>query len=200
MDKSKSGTQKKGRKSGKPDWKWIVTIFGATVVISTCFSLLSSSLLEDSGILSALLILLAIICIGIVFDIVGVAVTAAEEKPLHSMAARKVPGAQEAIALLKHADRVASFCNDVVGDICGVISGSASAVIAVQLIQQFELTVESVCNVALSAMVAGLTVGGKAIGKSIAMHHSVSIVHLVGRVAAMVRHPLRRKSQNKKKK
>ena len=58
------------------------------------------------------------------------AVATANEKPFHSMASRKVPGALEAIRLLRNAERVSSICNDVVGDICGVVSGSASATIA----------------------------------------------------------------------
>lgn len=199
----RAGTQKKNKKSGSPNWKWILTIFSLTIVISACISLLSSFLLEGSGIFAALVILLAIVLIGIIFDIIGVAVMSADEKPLHSMAARKVPGAQEAITLLKNADRVGSFCNDVVGDICGVVSGSASAVIAVQLITHFEISTQSICNVAMSAMVAGLTVGGKAMGKSVAMHNSTVIVHMVGRAAAAFRHPIRsitRKNKQKKRK
>ena len=72
----------------------------------------------------AFLILLVIVMVGIIFDIIGVAVTSADEKPFHSMAARKVPGSQEAIKLLRNAERVSSICNDVVGDICGVVSGT----------------------------------------------------------------------------
>ena len=200
MDKAERRSAGQKKKAGRPNWKWIATIFLLTIVISACFSTLSTYLLAESGMIAALLILLAIVFVGIVFDVVGVAVTAADEKPLHSMAARKVPGAREAIRLIQRADRVASFCNDVVGDICGVISGSAAAVIAAQLILRFQFSMESVCGVALSAMVAGLTVGGKAVGKGLAMHYSVQIVHLVGRAAAFLRHPFRRGAQKRKKK
>lgn len=101
---------------------------------------------------------------------VGVAVTAADEKPFHAMAAKKVPGAGKAIWLLRNADKVASFCNDVVGDICGIISGAASAVIAGQIIAEIAQTGRgNVVQLAMSGLVAGMTVGGKAAGKSIAM-------------------------------
>ena len=120
--------------------------------------------------------------IGILFDVVGVAVTSADETPFHSMAARKVPGAQESIRLLRNAERVSSICNDVVGDICGVVSGSASATIAVQIVNNFDFTWPNVVSLAMSALVAGLTVGGKAIGKTFAVNSSTNIVHAVGKV------------------
>ena len=116
------------------------------------------------------------------FDIIGVAVTSAEEKPFHSMAARKVPGAQDAIRLLRNAERVSSICNDVVGDICGVVSGSASATIAVQVLNNFDFSIPQLVTLLMSALVAGLTVAGKAIGKTVAIKSSTKIVATVGRV------------------
>ena len=98
------------------------------------------------------------------------------------MAARKVPGAVEAIQLLRNAERVGSICNDVIGDICGVVSGSASAAIAVRMMESFELSWPRVIGLAMSALAAGLTVCGKAIGKSIAIHSSTEIVYGVGRI------------------
>lgn len=188
------------KKSKKPPSRvrWIVLVFIATMIISACFTLLSSSILDGSGTVAALVILLLIILIGIAFDVVGVAVTAAEERPLHSMAAKKVPGAKEAIGLIKNADRVASICNDVVGDICGVVSGSASAVIAVRLLENFTPTWSSILKVAMSALVAGLTVGGKAIGKGLAMRYSVKIVHFAGRLKYIVSRPFSRKNHHKR--
>ena len=104
------------------------------------------------------------------------------------MAARKVPGAQESIRLLRKAERVSSICNDVVGDICGVVSGSASATIAAQVLSNFEFSVESVIPLIMSALVAGLTVGGKAIGKTFAMNSCTAIVHGVGKVVWAFNH------------
>ena len=161
--------------------RWVVTIFIVTIFISGAISLLSDVIMENSSVFVAFLILLAIILIGIVFDIIGMAVASADEKPFHSMAARKVPGAQESIALLRNAERVSSICNDVVGDICGVVSGSASATIAVQIISNFDFSWPQIVSLAMSALAAGLTVGGKAIGKSFAVNSSTAIVHSVGK-------------------
>ena len=168
--------------------RWVVTIFLVTILISGAISLVSDKIMASSGITVAFLILLAIVLIGILFDIIGVAVTSADEKPFHSMAARKVSGSNEAIRLLRNAERVSSICNDVIGDICGVVSGSASATIAVQILQNFEFGFPDVVNLAMSALVAGLTVGGKAVGKTFAINSSVSIVYAVGRVVHFVTH------------
>ena len=162
--------------------KWVVTIFLVTILISGAISFLSDILMENSSMGIAFLILLAIIFIGIVFDIVGMAVATADEKPFHAMAARKVPGARAAISLLRNAERVSSICNDVVGDICGVVSGSASATIAAQILKSFDFSWPQIVTLLMSALCAGLTVGGKAIGKSIAVNSCTAIVHTVGKI------------------
>ena len=125
--------------------------------------------------------------LGIIFDIIGVAVTSADEKPFHSMAARKVPGALDAIRLLRNAERVSSICNDVVGDICGVVSGSASATIAAQVLSNFDFSFPQVVTLLMSALVAGLTVGGKAIGKTVAIKSCTNIVATVGKLIYTLR-------------
>jgi len=168
--------------------RWVVTIFFTTILISGTISLLSDEIMARSGMAVAFLILLFIILIGIIFDIIGVAVTSADEKPFHSMAARKVPGAQEAIRLLRNAERVSSICNDVIGDICGVVSGSASATIAAQVLVKFDFTWPMVVSLVMSALVAGLTVGGKAIGKTFAMNSCTTIVHTAGKIVYFLRH------------
>ena len=160
--------------------RWVVTIFFVTIFVSGAISMLSDMIMSGSGILVAFLILLAIVLIGIVFDIIGVAVASADEKPFHAMAARKVPGAKESIMLLRNAERVSSICNDVVGDICGVVSGSASATIAAQILSHFEFGWPQIVSLSMSALVAGLTVGGKAIGKTFAMNSCTDIIYLVG--------------------
>ena len=162
--------------------KWVVTIFLSTILISGTISLVSDAVMEASGVIMAFLILLAIVFVGIIFDIIGMAVATADEKPFHSMASRKVMGAQESIRLLRNAERVSSICNDVVGDICGVVSGSASATIAARILSNFEFTWPQIVTLGMSALVAGLTVGGKAIGKTFALNSCTAIVHTVGKL------------------
>lgn len=117
------------------------------------------------------MILTLFISLGIVFDILGVAVTAADEKPFHSMAAHREKGAREALSLLKNASHVSSVCNDVVGDICGIVSGTTAAVIVVQL-QRALSTRTVLLSVGVTALISGLTIGGKALGKTFAIKKS----------------------------
>ena len=176
-------SKKKQKKTKKhSNVRWIVTIFFVAVLISSAISFLSSSVMEDAGIVEAFVVLLLIVLIGILFDVVGVAVMSAGEKPFHSMAAKKVPGAAEALMLLRNAEKVSSFCNDVVGDICGVVSGSASATIASQILTHFTFSWPQVVSLVMSALAAALTVGGKAIGKTFAIRSCTAIVHSVGRL------------------
>ena len=179
MSKTDAGTCKKERYKNV---RWVITIFVITILISAIISFASDSLMANSTMLVAFAILFVIVLVGIAFDIIGVAVTSADEKPFHSMAARKVPGAQESIRLLRNAERVSSICNDVIGDICGVVSGSASATIAAQVLSHFEFSWPRIVSLLMSALVAGLTVGGKAIGKTFAIKSSTTIVHNVGKI------------------
>ncbi len=192
MSKSESDSRKKGKQTRT---KWIITIFLLTIAISAVISFCSSQLMESSTMAVAFIILLVIVLIGIMFDIIGVAVTSADEKPFHSMAARKVIGAQEAIRLLRKADKVSSICCDVIGDICGVVSGSASAAIVTQILANFDFSIPQLITLGMSALVAGLTVGGKAIGKGFAIGSSTAIVHLVGKVVWSFSHIFEKKDR-----
>lgn len=168
--------------------RWVVTIFLVTIVVTSIITLLSDEIMSSSSIGVSFVILLLIVMVGIIFDIIGVAVTSADETPFHSMAARKVPGAREAIGLLRKAEKVSSICNDVVGDICGVVSGSASATIAAELLLNFEFSWPMVISLGMSALVSGLTVGGKAVGKTFAVNSSTTIVHCVGKTLYTLHH------------
>lgn len=155
-------------------------VFFLSIAISAVLSLLSSEVLESAGLILACGVLAFFILLGIAFDIVGVAVTASDERPFHSMAARKVPGAREALRLIRRANQVSSFCNDVVGDICGIVSGTTAAVIVTRLQEAFDLR-NVLVSVAVTAVISGLTIGGKALGKTFAIQRSTKVVYWAGR-------------------
>ncbi|HHW48582.1 MAG TPA: Mg2+ and Co2+ transporter CorB [Clostridiaceae bacterium] len=172
--------------SKKENIKWIITITLASFITSALLSFISSAILEDIHSFIAIFVVLIIIFIGIVFDIIGVAVTAADEVPFHAMASRKYYGARQAIRLIRNANKVSSFCNDVVGDICGVISGSASALIIVRLTQNKSPQEAVIASLVVGGLVAALTIGGKAVGKIFAMGYSNYIVYKVGVITQFV--------------
>jgi CBS domain containing-hemolysin-like protein len=158
--------------------KWFIQIFITTFMLSIIFSYISTNGVANLSLFPAILILLLVIFIGILFDVIGVAVTFANEEEFHAKATKKVEGSKSSIKLIKNASKVANICADVIGDICGVLSGAVSALIAVKISQEFGLNFN--LQFLLSALVSALTVGGKAIGKEIANNYSTPIVHAVG--------------------
>lgn len=161
----------------KPDYKWIIGITIWTFIISGTITFVSETLLKNVNIYIAFIILVLIISIGISFDIIGVAVTAADETPFHSMASRKVHGARKAVSLIRNADKVSNFCNDVIGDVCGVVSGGTGAVIVTKIMSSISLKDGLVLTIVISAAIASLTVGGKALGKQYAISQCNNIVY-----------------------
>ena len=198
--KAEDAPKERGKQKSKKhsNWRWVVTIFFVTIAISSTISFVSSAVMERASIVVATLVLLFIVALGIVFDIIGVAVMSAGEKPFHSMAAKKRRGAAAALPLLRNAEKVSSFCNDVVGDICGVVSGSASAVLAAMALQHF--APESVAQLIMSALIAGLTIAGKAIGKTFAMKQATSIVLTVAQPIAFFKRLFHREPAKKRRK
>ena len=190
--RSKHNRKQKKQKKSNPV-RWIIFIFFLTVAISAAISFLSSCVLSDAGMFGAFLVLLFIVLLGILFDIIGVAVMSASEKPFHSMASKKLPGAMEALKLLRSAEKVSSFCNDVVGDICGVVSGSASAVIAVKALSS--VGSDTFANLLMSALVAGVTIAGKACGKNVAMKNATAIVYMVSKPIYYIKSLFRKKKK-----
>ena len=136
----------------KEQIKWFIQVFIMTFILSMLFSYISANGVSNISLIPAILILILVIGIGIFFDIIGVAVTVANEHEFHAKASKKIEGSKASIKLIRNAPKVANICADVIGDICGVLSGAIRA----------------------------LTVGGKALGKGVANNNSTKIVHAVG--------------------
>lgn len=121
-----------------------------------------------------IIILFLVIFIGIIFDMIGVAVLSANEASFHAKASNKIYGAKKSVELIKNANRTSSVCCDVVGDICGIISGALAASLVILLWDT------PIFSIILTATVSSLTVGSKAIGKKIAIKHADTIIGKVG--------------------
>lgn len=170
---------KKESKNGiSENTKWVIQSFFITFILSLIFAYISTNGVSNLSLIPAFLILLLVMFLGILFDIIGVAVTVANEEEFHAKATKKVKGSKDSIRLIKNAPKVANICADVIGDICGVLSGSISALIAIKISTQLNLPFN--IQYMLSALVSALTVSGKAYGKGIANKHSTEIVHRVG--------------------
>ena len=161
---------KKNKEKEHSKTKWFVEVFITTFILSMAFSYISNNGVTHLNIISSVIILIAVIAI------VGVAVTVAKEHEFHAKATKKVKGAKTSIKLIKNAAKVANICADVIGDICGVLSGAISALIAAKISEKVGINLQFI----ISASVAAITVGGKALGKEIANKNSTQIVHFVG--------------------
>lgn len=181
MQRGKSSKVKfrNNNRSKKTNYKTILIIVLFTFIVTVLFSYIFGSLMDRVSMQIALMVLLVIIAIGVLADGIGNAVVTAEETPFHSMAAQRVKGAKESILLIRNAPAVANFFNDVVGDICGIISGSAAAAIVLQVEKGWSIN-SVVFGMAMSGLVAAMTVGGKAIGKGFAISHANAIIYNVG--------------------
>ena len=164
--------------------KWIITVLLLSFCLSILMSLGSNMIIPKINIYVGIVIILLFIAISILFDMIGVAITAAEERPFHSMASKKVKGSTHSVKLLKNSDKLASICNDVIGDVCGVVSGSAGVLVANTLADIIDKDVTLVVLLT-TALIASLTITGKALGKSIAIKNSESITFTVGKVLSI---------------
>lgn len=172
--------KKKKSKEEHSKYKWYITAFVVTFLLSLLFSFISTTAITNLELIPAILILILVIFVGIIFDIIAVAVTVSEEESFHAKATKKISGSKTAIKLIRNSARVANICADIIGDVCGVLSGAISAIIALKISEQFSLNVNT--QFLLSAISASLTVGGKAIGKEIAQKNTEKIVWAVSKI------------------
>ena len=164
--------------------KWIITVLILSFTISIVMYLISESLIPKTNMYFGIVVILVFIGLSILFDIIGVAITAAEEKSFHSMASKRVKGSTHSVKLLKNSDKLASICNDVIGDVCGVVSGSAGVLVADSISKTYNLN-QSIVILITTALIASLTITGKACGKSVAINNSEKITFRVGKILSI---------------
>lgn len=172
------------KKSKKSNTVWIIQIVMLTFIISMIFSSISETFISKINLIGGIIILFIFIGLGVLFDMIGVAFTSVDEEPFHAKSSRKVIGASTAVKLIKNADKVSSFCNDVVGDICGILSGSAGIMIATSVVNKFHLNT-LVVSLVVTSLIASLTIGTKALGKGIAIKNNKKIVFKFSKVLSI---------------
>jgi hypothetical protein len=183
-------------KVGQGKWIWALKVFVLSISLSIIFTISSEYFMASTGIVFSIITVLILVSIAILSDIIGVAVTVSSAQPFNSMSARKVRGAKEALILVKNAEKVSVICNDIIGDICGVVSGTAGAAIVGRITANVVDTNVVVLIMALTtAIIAGITISGKSLGKVVAINKSEKIVLYIGRLLA----PIWRKSKPKNK-
>ena len=178
-------TKKKEKiNKNKTEWNWIFKVVLISFTLSIIMSYVSTTTIPNINIIAGTVVTLLFIGLGILFDIIGVAGTSADEKVFNSMSARKIKGASLAVKMKKSAPKVSSLCCDIVGDTCGIISGTATATIATNLSKITHINILLVTLLS-SAIAASLTIGGKAIGKSFAMNKSNIILYEFAKIISI---------------
>lgn len=167
----------------KDNIKWIILVFVLTFVLSACFSGVAT-LVSDINVILTGIILAVVILIGIIADMIGVAVLSGNEATFHAKASRKIKGAGVCVNLIRSASKVSSVCNDIIGDICGILSGALGTTLAL-FISGVTALPHPVCALIVAAGVSTLTVGGKALCKSIAVKNSDGIIFALGSFLAI---------------
>ena len=150
---------------------WVIKITVLSFIISFIFSFTSEVLISKIGFFIGLVVLIFFVTLGVIFDMVGIAITASSEKVFYSMASKKVHGARLAIRLKKNAPKVSSFCNDVIGDICGIMSGSAGVTMVLSIAKMTDKNLW--LTLLVTSLIAAVTIGGKALGKTYALKCTV---------------------------
>jgi CBS domain containing-hemolysin-like protein len=176
----------------KDSLKWSTKITLITLTLAAFFAIISSFLLGEAPLAIGMVVVIIIILVGITADTIGLSAAASSEKPFHAMASKKIKGSKEAVQICRHAPVFSSFFNDVIGDICGVVSGTATAAVVIQLVsslgQAENHVIHFIVAVVFTSVVAALTVGGKAICKTFAIRSSTNIILYIGKICYHLDH------------
>lgn len=185
VSKASDTADSKRKKVKKKRNLWWLKAAVISFVLAGFFSFLSDLTASADQIVVIILLLAFLILASILFDAIGVAVTSCDIPPIASMASRKVYGAKTALWLVKNSGTVSSICNDVIGDIFGIISGACSAAVVLKIAILLPDGWQRWLTIIISAVVSALTIGGKAFMKNIAINNSKDFVMFVARIISI---------------
>lgn len=194
-----SNEKKTSKKSDKKktkstvNWVWAIKVAVISITASVLMTLLSTEVLQQLNLAAAFIILIIFIIINIFFDIIAIAITTADIKPFLSMSARRLKVGITGVYLINNAEKMNNICADVIGDIAGVVSGATGTAIMIRIFTNQDS--EFIGNLIITSLIAGLTVGGKALGKSIGIRFSYNIVYGTAKVFGIF---LRKKTNENK--
>ena len=198
---TKKGNTKQTFNEKHPMISWALLATFMTVVLSSLFSFFSETVLTNTSILISCIIAIVFVLLNVITDTLGVSVTACEKVPFLAMASNKVKGAKEALILIDNADKISNICSDIIGDICGIMSGAVGANIVTQILILNSGSMNAIfVSVLISTSIAAITVFFKAIGKYLATRYYTQIVLFTSKILRVfVKDKKRRKKKKKSK-
>jgi len=178
--KNKENNKKDKKKKKRNLWPLKAMII--TLILSFAVNAASELVLNDSQMWLAIVLTCIILALGVLFDMIGTSATSCDVEPFLSMASRKVKGAKTAVKLSKKSDIVSSVCCDIVGDICGIVSGVCAATIATYFLGNPS---SFIIKVAIYAVISTATITLKAAGKGYAVNNANKIIFSVAKVLSI---------------
>lgn len=161
---------------------WVIKITLFTFAGAMICSFVSQITTSRSDITVSVMLLAFMLLISIIFDGIGLSVASCSVEKLQKYA-KFEKQYNIALRLIKNAEKVNNFCADVVGDMCGILSGACGASIVLQLCAQGQFARWTAITV--SSVIAAITVGGKASLKKIAVKNSEEFVFMSARIISI---------------
>ena len=168
----------------KSDHKWIAKVIFIAFILSLLLSIITSIVFKNINLIIAIVVTFFFIFLGVIFDIIGVSATCADIEVFHAMASKKIHSGKMGVRLIKNASKVSSICCDVVGDICGIISGSAGVYIISIIINLTDYN-EILISAIIMALISSLTIGGKALGKEVAICKKNEVISIISKLLSI---------------
>ena len=176
LNQKKNKNKKKQKKKRIPAWlAWGLEVLLLSFALTVLFSFLTEISVKNSPAYICVIVLIVLLIVNISCDVLANAIISCNLEAFHAMAAKKIKGAKRSVFFCRNATKLSSIFADVIGDICGIVSGAAGTA----LIVHFAMTgsvYEIVVSIGVSAVIGALTVGGKAIFKHFAIKYNKRIV------------------------
>lgn len=163
--------------SGLKKYKWAIRMFVIAICMSLLFGFISQTLLTNMGVIIASICICIFIFFAVVFDMLGVAVASTDNKVFEQWVKDGVKGAKTGLKLCNNAEKMCSFCGDVISDICSTLCGASGACIVATLTTSLaNQNLIMLISISVSAIIAGITIFFKAIIKEKAIKNSNRII------------------------
>lgn len=171
--------RKNKTKSKKKSYSWLswgIGVFFISFALTVLFSFITEIAVKDSAAFICVIVLFVLLALNIGCDVLANAIISCKIEAFHAMASNKIKGAKRAVFFCRNATKLSSVFADVIGDICGIVSGAAGTALVVHIAFSGS-NGELIASIMVSAAIGALTVGGKAIFKHFAIMFNKQIVY-----------------------
>lgn len=160
--------------------RWAFKALILSVSFSILFGMFSQSLFPKLPWFLSVLIIFFFIFIAVLFDMIGVSFTTLSKNDLNGLFGQNKDFFNTLSRLYENKDKISSFCGDIVGDICGILSGAGGVSLVFNMNIQ-DANVKFITTCIVSSIIAGLTIFGKAIMKGYAVQNCKKVTYVTAK-------------------